>query len=332
MQGEVGIVADKGTNTIIITATQRDYEALKPVIEKLDIRRRQVLIEAIIAEITVTKARELGFDFQTAQNVDGGLLIGRSATSGSLPRLVPSGGSAAGSIASFFGLSGLAALAASGATVTTPDGLRVPAHLLLFQAIESDSDVDILSRPSILTRDNQEAEIVVGSNVPFIVSQQADRTDPSSVFSQIERRDIGVILRITPQVTKGDSIKLDLFQEISSIDPTPQVDVNIQGVVLRKRSARTSIVVKDQQLIAIGGLVSDDVTETTSGVPLLSRIPFLGQLFRFDTRRKEKTNLLILLTPRVVREKEARLEARAGGLQEFLSPPLGPVTELKTGE
>ncbi|MFQ5693112.1 MAG: type II secretion system protein GspD, partial [Nitrospinota bacterium] len=180
---------------------------------------------------------------------------------------------------SFFSLTGLAALAVSGETVVTPSGARIPAHLLLFRAIESDSDIDILSRPSILTRDNQEAEIVVGSNVPFIVSQQADRTDPNSVFSQIERRDIGVILRITPQVSEGDYIKLDIFQEISAIQENPpNLDVNTQGLVLRKRSARTSIVVKDRQLIAIGGLISDDASGTRSRVPFLSRIPSLGRL------------------------------------------------------
>ncbi|MEE8110846.1 MAG: secretin N-terminal domain-containing protein, partial [bacterium] len=329
LQGAVTIVADKGTNTLVITATRQDYESLKPVIEKLDIQRRQVHIEAIIAEISVSKARELGFDYQVARQVDGGLLIGRAGTSGNLPRLVPAGQETPGSIASFFGLSGLAALAVSGETVTTSAGVRIPAHLLLFRALESDTDVEILSRPSILTRDNQEAEIVVGSNVPFIVSQQADRTDPNSVFSQIERRDIGVILRITHQITEGDFIKLSIFQEISSIQPSTQIDVNIQGVVLRKRSARTSILVKDGQLTAIGGLISDDVSETSTGIPILSRIPFLGQLFRFDRRSREKTNLLILLIPRVVRDKGDGLRARREDFQEILSPPLGPVESLQ---
>ncbi|MBI2881533.1 MAG: type II secretion system secretin GspD [Candidatus Tectomicrobia bacterium] len=332
--GDVTIVADKGTNAFLITATQRDYEALKPVIELLDIQRRQVRIEAIIAEISESKALQLGFDLQVAKNVDGGLLIGRTSTSSSLPAFVAQGSGATavptGSISSFFSLSGLAALAVSGANVLTPDGQSIPAQALLFRALETDSDIEVLSRPSIVTRDHQEAEIVVGSNVPFIVATQTSRADPNAVTNQIERRDIGVILRITPQITEGDNIRLDLFQEISSIqDSPPAFDVNTQGLVLRKRSARTSIVVKDRQLLAIGGLVSDDISRSRTGVPLLSKIPILGALFRFDNNRGEKTNLLILLTPRVAREPEEPVTANAGSQHEIISPPISPVTEFK---
>lgn len=332
--GDVTIVADKGTNAFLITATQRDYEALKPVIERLDIQRRQVRIEAIIAEISESKALQLGFDLQAAKNVDGGLLIGRTSTTSSLPAFVAQGSGASavptGSISSFFSLSGLAALAVSGANVLTPDGQSIPAQALLFRALETDSDIEVLSRPSIVTRDHQEAEIVVGSNVPFIVATQTSRADPNAVTNQIERRDIGVILRITPQITEGDNIRLDLFQEISSIQDTPPAfDVNTQGLVLRKRSARTSIVVKDRQLLAIGGLVSDDISRSRTGVPLLSKIPILGALFRFDNNRGEKTNLLILLTPRVAKEPEEPVTANAGSQHEILSPPISPVTEFK---
>jgi general secretion pathway protein D len=327
---DVVVVADKGTNTLACTATGRDYAALKPVIEQLDIQRRQVHIEAFIAEIKESRAKDLGFDFQTARNVDGGMLIGRANTTSNLPTLVPTATSAAGSIASFFTLGGLAALAVSGEKVVTPDGQVVPAHLLLFRALESDTDIDVLSRPNIRTRDNQEAEIVVGQNVPFIVAQQADRTDPNSVFSQIERRDIGIILRIKPQISEGDAVKLDLFQELTSIAPAPQgFDVNSQGLVLRKRSARTSIVVQDGRLVAIGGLISDDVTETTTGVPFLSKIPIIGQLFRFDSKTGEKTNILILLIPRVIRDQPNQTIVDVHVFHEILSPPIGPVSGLR---
>jgi general secretion pathway protein D len=165
------------------------------------------------------------------------------------------------------------------------------------------------------------------------VAQQADRTDPNSVFSQIERRDIGIILRIKPQITEGDAVKLDLFQEITSIAPAPLgFDVNSQGLVLRKRSARTSIVVQDGRLVAIGGLISDDVTETTTGVPFLSKIPIIGQLFRFDSKTGEKKNILILLIPRVIRDEPNQTIVDVHVFHEILSPPIGPVSGLRREE
>jgi len=163
--------------------------------------------------------------------------------------------------------------------------------------------VNVLSAPNIITTDNEEAEIVVGRNVPFVASRATSATNLANLFTTVERHDVGVTLRMTPQITAEDFVRLTLFEEVSDIDPTatPAVgDPNLVGPTTTIRSASTEIAARDGQTIVIGGLLSDTIRSSERGVPYLSRLPVLGQLFRRNDDLRMKTNLLVFLTPHVI--------------------------------
>lgn len=190
----------------------------------------------------------------------------------------------------------------------------------LLRALQSNTDVNILSTPQILTSDNQKAEIVVAQNVPFPGAQS--QTVGGNVQTTIERRDVGIILRLTPQVLENNLVKLDVYQEISSVVDTAQtVGTIVLGPTTNKRSANTTVIVHDAQTVVIGGLIRDNVVVTQRKIPLLGDIPLLGWFFKFQSRRFEKTNLLIFLTPHLVRESEDLDTIRGrkvGGATAFL--------------
>jgi general secretion pathway protein D len=186
----------------------------------------------------------------------------------------------------------------------------------LLHALQTDGDVNVLSTPNILTTDNQKAEIMVGENVPFVTGQsQSTATGGGSILTTVDRRDVGITLKITPQITSDDNVRLEIYQEISAVTATAGLNPNIVGPSTSKRSASTTVVVKDHETMVIGGLIRDNVTTSTSKVPLLGDIPILGWLFKSNSTKVEKTNLMIFITPYIIKN-----EADAG-----------EITKLKAG-
>ncbi|MGH7788542.1 MAG: type II secretion system protein GspD, partial [Candidatus Binatia bacterium] len=303
-EGEVRVTADPSTNALIINASPQDYDTLKQVIVQLDVRRRQVYVEAIIMEVRLDTTRALGIELQGAAGVGDGVLLGRTNLGNGLNNV----------IANPAGIPGLLAAAASNQTIRLPNGAVVPAQMALLTASEVNNDVNILSAPNILTTDNQEAEIVVGQNVPFIASTSTSETNLGNTFNQIERRDVGITLRITPQISEGGMVRLDIFEEVSALVPNALIDAATLGPVTTIRSATTSVVVRDKQTVVVGGLISDGTENGEASVPFISDIPVLGNLFRRTQGHREKINLLIFLTPHIIRDtkehREKSVEAR----------------------
>jgi hypothetical protein len=184
-----------------------------------------------------------------------------------------------------------------------PNGAVIPAQIAVLNAAQSDNDVNLLSAPNILTTDNQEAEIVVGQNIPFIASTSTSEVNLNNQFATIERRDVGVTLRLTPQISEGGMVRLDIFQEVSAVieQSVAGLDPNVVGPSTTIRSATTTVVVRDGQTVVIGGLIADDSTNAAGKVPFVSEIPVLGNLFKSTSSRRQKINLLIFLTPHIVR-------------------------------
>ena len=302
LEGDVRVTADPATNSLVIAAAPQDYDTLRGVIQQLDVPRPQVLVEAIIFEISLNKARELGVELQGGTSALGGngVLIGQTnfQNIGALSTALTTGDTSA-----LANVPGLLGALVSQQLIQLPDGTEVPAGIAMISALEGASDINVLSAPNILTSDNEEAEIVVGQNVPFVSSRSTNETNLANTFSQIDRRDVGITLRITPQITQGDSVRLFVFQEVSAIVPTSEAQVLQLGPTTSLRSATTTVVVEDGESVAIGGLINDRWTDTEQGVPYISDIPVLGQLFSFETKRKEKVNLIILLTPRIIQNR-----------------------------
>ncbi len=293
LEGTVSISSDKSTNSLIVVASSRDYEIIKDVIQKLDIRRRQVYVEAAILEVSLAKQHELGFEFQTYSS--SGAIGGTNF--GNIGNVITSGPSA------LSGLNGLTIGAVKG--TFTYNGVEYLNVGGLLHALESDSDVNILSTPNILTMDNQKAEIMVGENVPFVASQTQSANTGGSLTYNIDRKDVGITLKITPQITSDDNVQLEIYQEISDITTTPGLDSNKVGPSTTKRSASTTVVVKDSQTMVIGGLISDNVNKSTMKVPLLGDIPVLGWLFKSREISSDGEELIVIITPTVVTEPGA---------------------------
>jgi general secretion pathway protein D len=288
---EVSISADPATNSLLISAAPQDFEVLKKVIEQLDVHRRQVYVEAIILEVSIDRARELGIELQGSFSINGeGVGLGRVNLKDLNTALTNPAS-----------LSGLLLAAASNKTIELPDGTRIPAQVALLRAAQHSRDINVLSAPTLLTTDNQEAEILVGQNVPFVASRATDSSQLDNLFTTVERQDVGITLRLTPQISEGDSVRLDIYEEVSAIVPTIVGDPDQLGPTTSVRSASTTVVVKDAQTVVIGGLISDDATRQRESVPYLDSIPVLGNFFRADDARSSKINLLIFLTPHIVR-------------------------------
>lgn len=308
--GDVTITADKPTNALIVNATAEDYTGIQGLISQLDIKRKQVFVEALILELTMDALLELGVSLQGGAEVNSdSLTFGTSnLNTGSvgLPSLSPGDSGTTPTLltqaVSGILLGGLF----NPITTTGPDGntITVPALSALIQLSESDSDVNVLSAPRLLTSDNEEAEIVVGANVPIITSREQDNA--GNPINAIERQDVALTLRFTPQVTEGELVRLQVYQEISAIAPTNLTvgDVNELGPTFSTRKLRNSIVARDGKTVVLGGLFQTDRQETVRKVPLLGDIPFLGALFRSTTEQEIKTSLLIFITPRVIRNSE----------------------------
>lgn len=287
------IQADAATNSIIITAPDAVYNTLRAALEKLDVRRAQVYVEAVIAEVTSEKAAEFGIQWQS---LGGG--------SGTAAKAI--GGTNFGTASqNILGVAQNPAAAGHGLNIgivkglVTLGGVQVLNLSVLLRALESGNNANILSTPTLLTLDNEEAKIVIGQNVPFITGQYAvsgAATTPTP-FQTIERKDVGLTLRIRPQISEGGAVRLQIFQEVSSI----QDRTNVAGVITNKRSVESTVLVDDGQIIVIGGLLQDSVSDGEEKVPGLGDLPLFGGLFRYNTRARSKTNLMVFLRPTVLR-------------------------------
>jgi len=294
------IQADEATNAIIINAPDAVYNNLRAVIEKLDVRRAQVYIEALIVEMTTDTAQELGIQWAAADAVGQGAIAGVQNFPSANPSLV--GLATSPTVA--LGLSGGLSLAYLGKEIVLPDGSTVRSIGGLAKALEQQNLGNILSTPSLMTLDNAEAKIVVGQNVPFVTgsfAQAAGTTAGAAVnpFQTIERKDVGLTLKVKPQVSEGGNIKMDIYQEVSNLARTPLSGAS--DLITNKRSIETKVVVDDGSTIVLGGLIEEQTQDNEQGIPFLSKIPLLGWLFRYKDNTGKKTNLMVFLRPQVLR-------------------------------
>lgn len=316
LEGGVKITSDKATNSLIIIASLNDYQTLVDVIKKLDIRRRQVYVEALVMEINLDNARDIGIEFRGAAELknDGAILSGTNfGFQGNLNELLLS--LATGNPLLFSG-TGLLAAGIAG-TVTLPDGTEIPAITAVLRAAQTSDNINILSTPHLLTMDNKEAEIIVAENIPFITSQSRDTTNLANVINTVERQDVGIILRFTPRINESDFVSLDIYQESSAVQATSLLTISEVGPITTKRSAKTSVLVKSGDTVVLGGMMQDTVTNNESKVPILGDIPLLKYLFRFSSVRHEKTNLLIFLTPHIIKTPEEMFEVTTENQQKM---------------
>jgi general secretion pathway protein D len=289
----VKITADKSTNSLIIMADKEDFIVLKEVIKKLDIPRSMVYIESLIMEVDAEKSFEMGINWQAFGEVS---LGGKETAVGGAFSDAVVGGELA-EIANLFSPGGLAVgLISEPVTIA---GITVSNISAIVNAVKTDDDFRILSTPQVLTTDNEEARITVGENRPY---QTRSTTDVSGgTFESFEYRDIGKILKITPHVTEGRLVRMNLSLEVTNIDLTSTLTTSSTLPVTQKRTVDTTVIVKDNQTVVIGGLIDDSTSTNTTKVPVLGDIPILGWLFRSTAQSNQKTNLYIFLTPRVIK-------------------------------
>lgn len=301
------IQADPATNSLIITAPDPLYRQLRAVIDQLDSRRAQVYVETMIVEVNATKAADVGFQWQGLMGREGdrwGLIGGTNygsggnniiqlslaAATGGQSGALPSAGLNVGIVRNFLGTYSLAGLA---------------------RFLEQNVDGNILSTPNIVTLDNEEAKITVGQNVPFVTGQFTNTGGTGGAvnpFQTIERKDVGITLRVKPQIGENGTVRLAIYQEVSSVvnqNVSQGVADATAGLVTNKRSVESSVVVDDGQIIVLGGLMQDQFTDNRDKVPLLGDVPLLGGLFRSENRSRVKTNLMIFLRPVVMRDQDA---------------------------
>jgi general secretion pathway protein D len=303
--GESTIEADEGTNSLIITADTDEMAALEAVIARLDIRRAQVLIEAIIVEMEVIEGQELGLQWLFSN--DSGL-FGSNVTTDEARRQRAAG--LAGALVPEDGSENIGTRAVAGSLASIPGttlGWGVVDESLtmtvILNALETRGNANILSTPSLLTLDNEEASITVGQQVPFVTGSYTNTgvgNGAQNPFQTIERQSVGVTLKVTPQINEGDAVVLDIVQEVSSIAPS----LLASDVITNERKIETMVLANDNDIVVLGGLVKDDIQDSSEGVPVLSRIPVLGRLFRSDSVTVTKTNLLVFIRPRIIRDDE----------------------------
>jgi hypothetical protein len=311
----ISVTADPATNSLIIRAGKSDYQKIVDLLRRLDTKRRQVLVEAMLLEVGVLDRQAMGVEFSTSGGGSDGGIIARNDL-GNLTNI----------LSDPTRISGFAVAAASAGTISLPGGISIPTQTVLLTAAKSNSNVNVLSAPTILTTDNEEAQITVGQNIPFITSTSTNETNLNNTFNQVERQDVGIKLRITPQISSRDFVTLSIFTEVSNVVEGTQGS-NL-GPTTTIRNSETKVITKDGQMIVTGGLMSDDVTSAESGVPFLKDLPLFGQVFKTSTENRRRTNLLIFITPRIVKDqfdaRELTVEGRdamRGTIQNFESYP-----------
>jgi general secretion pathway protein D len=294
------IQADPATNSLIITAAEPQYRQLRAVIDRLDSRRAQVYVECLIAEVNADKTGDFGIQWQTPVNSTNSSSVGVIGTNFS------QGGANIISLA----------LAAAGNGGTVPsEGLNfgiatkvAGQYVLGFVAhfLQTSGDGNVLSTPNLVTLDNEEAKIVVGQNVPFVTGQYTNANTGTggtvNPFQTIERKDVGLTLRVRPQISEAGTIRMQIFQEVSSVDPTSVNSPN--GIITNKRSIESNVLVEDGGIVVIGGLLQDTYSASQEKVPVVGDVPVLGNLFRSQTRSRKKTNLMMFLRPVVLRDAQ----------------------------
>ena len=292
----INIEAHEQTNSVVLSGSPHIINDLEKVIRDLDIRRAQVLVEAIIIEVTDNKAKELGVQWLFRGADDGTVPVGGINFSG--------GASGTGSSPGIISL-----LAGEEAAATALSGLRGAAigfgkisdgfsFATLVSALASDSESNILSTPSLLTLDNEEASILVGQEIPVLTGSTASSTN-TNPFQTIERQEVGTKLLLTPQINDGDAVQLSIEQEVSSLSPS----TSAADVITNKRTIKTTVLVNDGATIVLGGLIDDQVNEQSAKIPLLGDIPLLGRLFRADNTSTSKRNLMVFIRPTIVRDQ-----------------------------
>jgi general secretion pathway protein D len=316
------IQADPATNSLIITASEPQYRQIRAVIDMLDTRRAQVFVESLIAEVNSDKASEFGIQWQG---------------------LIGSGGAAGTNFGTVLGniLTRTPTTLAPGLNLAASakiDGKDVFGFLANF--LRTTGEGNVLSTPNLLTLDNEEAKIVVGQNVPFVTGQFTNTGSGSSAngsvnpFQTIERKDVGLTLRIKPQISENGTIKMQIFQEVSSVDAASRSSAS--GLTTNKRSIESNVLVEDGGIVVIGGLLQDDFSNGEEKVPVLGDVPIFGNLFKRETRSRKKTNLMVFLRPIVVRDANATQNLSLDrydlmrGLQKDMQPT--PSVILKINE
>jgi general secretion pathway protein D len=283
----INIQADDATNAIVITAPMAITLSVKKVINKLDVERAQVLIEAVIAEITASDANELGLQWLGVGSNGIGLinfngqissLLGNGSDSSQMANSLKSG-----------------ANYVFGRQSKDANGKITNALGLVINALNSMGNANILSTPSIVTLDNEEAEIIVGNEVPFITNTQLSSNN-SNPFQNFERKNVGLTLKVKPQINEGSGVKLKIQQEVSNVVPS----ASAVDVVTSKRKIKTTVMVENNKILVLGGMIDNHVSVTRQKVPLLGDIPILGHLFRYDTESNNKRHLLIFIRPTIL--------------------------------
>ena len=288
---EIDIQADPQTNALIITAPPSQFNRLRSVIQQLDIRRAQVLVETVIAEVSTDLAADLGVEFFVAPVQGDGPALA-SNVGGTKP-----GNSLLEILQNPFGIG--AGIFAGGADLS---GSTQWAFLI--RALQGDAATNILSTPTLTTMDNEEAQIVVGQNVPFVTgSFTLTGQDATNPFQTIERQDVGLTLNITPQINEGETIRLNIEQETSSLAAAATLVSQASDLITNKRSISTTVLVESDQILVLGGLIEDEFRDTQQKTPVLGDIPILGRLFRFDTTTKVKRNLMVFIHPVILRDQ-----------------------------
>ncbi|MFV0478052.1 MAG: type II secretion system secretin GspD [Parahaliea sp.] len=309
------IEADVGTNSLIITADADEMAAVEAVIHRLDIRRAQVLVEAIIVEMELIDGQNLGLEWLFAN--DSGL-FGSNINSSDGP--AADIGSAIGTDSDGLTTGDFDVGSLAGALVQNP-GLSLGwggvdddfSMTVILNALREQTNANILSTPSLLTLDNQEAFITVGQNVPFVTGSYTNSGTGDSVsnpFQTIERQNVGITLTVTPHINEGDAVVLDIAQEVSSLTGASSL-VNASDLITNERKLQTKVLAADGNVVVLGGLIKDDVQDGGRKVPLLGDIPLLGRLFRSDSEKVTKTNLLIFIRPTIIRDDRALAGATA---------------------
>lgn len=293
------ITSDPATNSLVIFASEGGYQKILTLLKELDIKRRQVLVEAVILEVSVDEATQKGTDWLSSTgNADGaGMAVSNFGGAQGLTGLLSDPSK----------LSGFSVAAASAGSLKLPGGGSIPTQTIILNAAQKNSKVNVLSSPTLLGTDNEEAQIVVGQNVPFLASTSTNQTNLNNTFNQINRQDVGITLRLTPQINSNDYVTLRVYTDVSSVIPSADTTL---GPTTTVRSSQTTIVVKDSQMIAIGGLISDKNSDSKSGIPLLKDIPVIGDAFGRNSEDRSRTNLLTFITPHIIHDQfDARDES-----------------------
>ena len=320
----VNITADPATNAMVVSASPQDWQTLKQIVDDLDTPRVQIFVQAVIVEVSAERQRQLGVNFQTATSLGSNTLGIGSLNFGQLESTL---GDPLGLTGLGLGLasksmcmvpSALAsAVSNTTTTTTTSSTISIPCDIALLTALETDTHANVLSAPTLLTADNEEAMIVVGQNLPFVGSASANAGLPGQIFNSVERQNVGITLDIVPQVSEGDYVKLDLYEEVSNVvNGTANATL---GPTTTIRSASTTVLIQNHRTAVIGGLLASQDSIDNQGVPFVSDIPVIGNLFSSKSSDKQKDNLIVFLTPHIVRNKSELRDLALDERQQFVN-------------